>query len=136
MVRPLEIERKEVQFSLTDTQTKPRKLLGLLYRQFANTNIQVMVKLYLSLVTSHLEYGDHVWHPHFIKDKNALESVQKFGLHICSRKWTESYQELLDIIISITLIRKLEAFLSLSTFFKIIHNLIYFPPNYYPFPLS
>ena len=78
--------------------TKARKLLGLLYRQFANnTNTQVMVKFYLSLVRPHLEYGAQVWHPHLIKDKNALESVQKFGLRICSRKWTASYQELLDI---------------------------------------
>ena len=67
--------------------------------------------------------------------KNALESVQKFGLRICSRKWTASYQELLDIF-QLPSLENWRLFLSLSTFFKIIHNLIYFPPNYCPFPLS
>ena len=111
--------------------------MGLLYRQFANnTNTQVMVKkLYLSLVRPHLEYGAQVWHPHLIKDKNALESVQKFGLRICSRKWTASYQELLDIF-QLPSLENRRLFLSLSTFFKIIHNIIYFLPNYCPFPLS
>ena len=116
--------------------TKARKLLGLLYCQFANNTItQVMVKLYLSLIRPHFEYGAQVWHPHLIKDKNELESVQKFGLRICSRKWTASYQKLLDIF-QLPSLEKPRLFLSLSTFFKIIHNLIYFLPNYCAFPLS
>ncbi len=44
------------------------------------TKARKLAKLFLSLVRPHLEYRSQVWHPHLIKDKNALESVQKFGL--------------------------------------------------------
>ena len=74
--------------------TKARKLLGLLYRQFSNnTDPTVMVKLYLSLVRPHLEYGAQVWHPYTAKDTHTLEKVQQFGLRICTRHWNSSYQD-------------------------------------------
>jgi len=37
---------------------------------------QVMKKLYVAIVRSHLEYGNVVWHPRFKKDIDMLESVQ------------------------------------------------------------
>ena len=50
---------------------KARKILGLLYRQlYDNVSQNVLKQLYLSLVRPHLEYGCHVWNPHFEKKKN------------------------------------------------------------------
>ena len=116
---------------IQSTCTKARKLLGLLYRQFSNnTNPEVMTKLYLSLVRPHLEYGAQVWHPYLSKDVNALEKVQKFGLRICSRQWTKCYQELLELF-HLPSLENRRLFLSLSVFFKIIHNLVYFPTIHY-----
>ena len=94
-----------------------------------------MAKLYLSLVRPHLEYGAQVWHPYLSKDVNALEKVQKFGLRICSRQWTKCYQELLELF-HLPLLENRRLFLSLSVFFKIIHNLVYFPTIHYPTLLS
>ena len=111
---------------------KVRRLLGLLYRQFSiNTNPHVMAKLYLVLIRPHLEYGAQVWHPHLVKHTNAIENVQKFALRICSRKWNYSYRELLDLFQLPTLENR-RLFLSLSTFFKIVYNLTFFPPHHLP----
>ena len=94
-----------------------------------------MAKLYLSLVKPHLEYGAQVWHPYLSKDVNALEKVQKFGLRICSRQWTKCYEELLELF-HLPSLKNRRLFLSLSVFFKIIHNLVYFPTIHYLTPLS
>ena len=123
---------------IQSTCTKARKLLGLLYRQFSNnTNPEVMVKLSITIVRPHLEYGAQVWHPYLSKDidVNALEKVQKFGLRICSRQWTK-----LNVIRSCLNFfiyhQRIEGFSCHCLFFKIIHNLVYFPTIHYPTPLS
>ena len=36
-----------------------------------------MIRLYTSLVRPHLEYGNPVWSPRFIKDKAIIENVQR-----------------------------------------------------------
>ena len=45
-----------------------------------------MIRLYLTLVRPVLEYGAEVWHPHLIKDTQALENVQKFMEVFCGQK--------------------------------------------------
>ena len=112
---------------IESTCTKARKLLGLLYQQFSNsTDPQVMAKLYLSIVRPHLEYGVQVWHRYIYGQRYTLEKVQQFGLRICTRHWNLSYQDLLDIF-QLPSLENRRLFLSLLTFFKITHNLIYFP---------
>ena len=72
-------------------------MLGMLYRQFSNHSSEpAMIRLYLTLVRPVLEYGAEVWHPHLIKDIQALENVQKFALRICSKQWQMSYPDLLN----------------------------------------
>ena len=93
--------------------TKARKLLDLLYRQFANnTNTQVMVKLYLSLVRLHLESdktGSSSLAPTFDKRQECTGE--------CSEVWFTYLLQKMDCKlpgitrhISITLIREPEAF--------------------------
>ena len=90
--------------------TKARKLLGLLYRQFANnTNTQVMVKLYLSLVRPHLEYGAQVWHPHLIKDKKCTGECSEVLFTYLLQKMDCKLSGITRHI-SITVIREPEAF--------------------------
>ena len=65
---------------------------------------------------------------HLLKDKTLIENVQKFGLRICAKRWDLSYNELLSSFTVSTLqSRRLEH--KLSAMFKIVHNLIIFPPS-------
>ena len=72
--------------------TKARKLIGLLYRRFyGNVDNHSLLELYSVLVRPHLEYAAPIWNPHFIKDTNKLESVQRFALKMCLKQWNLGY---------------------------------------------
>ena len=115
---------------------KAKRMLGILYRQFSsNSNETALIRLYLTLVRPLLEYGAEVWHPHLIKDTLALENIQKLALRICSKQWQMSYFDLLDRFKLPTLENR-RLFLSLCTFFKIIHNISFFPSALIPPHLS
>ena len=112
--------------------SKAKKMLGMLYRQFSNHSSEpAMIRLYLTLVRPVLEYGAEVWHPHLIKDIQALENVQKFALRICSKQWQMSYPDLLNHF-KIPTLENRRLFLSLCTFFKIVNKINYFPPALIP----
>ena len=77
---------------------KVKKLVGTLYRKFSlYPNPYTMARLYVSQIRPHLEYGAQVCHPHLATDTAALEKVQKFALRICSRSWSSSYGDLLEL---------------------------------------
>ena len=44
-----------------------------------------------------MEYACQVWDPHLVKDKKAIEDVQKFALKLVTLKWDSSYDELLQL---------------------------------------
>ena len=76
----------------------------------------------------HLEYASDVWDPHLLKDKTLIENMQKFGLRICAKQWDLSYIKILsNFAVSMLQSRQLEH--KLSTMFKIVQNLIIFPPS-------
>ena len=88
-------------------------------------------KLYLSQVRPLLEYGVEVWHPYLSKDTQALENVQKFALRICSNNWQANYHDLLEHY-NLPTLENRRLYLSLCTFFKIVHKLSYFPASLIP----
>ena len=46
-----------------------------------------------------MEYAVPVWDPHFVKDIEALESVQKFAAKMCTKTWqNSSYSEQLHAL--------------------------------------
>ena len=86
------------------------------------------MKLYSSIVHLHMEYASQVWNPHLKKNIDELENSQRMALHICTRQWDLSYRDLLLTSQILTLAARRE-YLSLCTFYKIIHNQMFFPTN-------
>ena len=56
---------------------KANKVLGLLKRTVGSKNREIFSVLYTSLVRPILEYASPVWSPFLVKDKLAIESVQR-----------------------------------------------------------
>ena len=90
-----------------------------------------MARLYVSQIRLHLEYGAQVWHPHLATDTAALEKVQKFALRICSRSWSSSYGDLLELF-KLQSLEHRRIYLSLCLFYKIIHGHVTYSPNHLP----
>lgn len=56
--------------------SRANRALGLIRRTIRNKTVDIMLRLYKTLVRPHLEYCASVWSPHFKKDKDLLESIQ------------------------------------------------------------
>ena len=56
---------------------KASRMLGLMVRTVKFKKLEVMTRLYKSMVRSHLEYCASAWSPHFVKDGELLERVQQ-----------------------------------------------------------
>ena len=111
---------------ITECCNKTRRLVGLLYRSFhQHSSSSTLIKLYCSFIRPHLEYASIVWNPGLKGQVDALESVQKFALRMCTRMWDSSYDELLaNTELPSLKARRIQA--SLCHLFKIIHGLTEF----------
>ena len=106
---------------------KARKILSLLYRRFyGNVSQDVLKQLYLSLMKPHLEYGCHVWNPHHVKDKKALENIQKLACRIGTAHWDESYDSLLELL-NLQSLHERRTHARLGLLYRIQYKLSYFP---------
>lgn len=56
---------------------KANQIMGIIRRTFDYLDNVTFLKLYKALVRPHLEYGASVWSPHFEKDIEAVERVQR-----------------------------------------------------------
>ena len=89
--------------------------------------------MYISLIRPHLEYGSPVWNPYKAGDVRLIEGVQKFALRMCTKNWNESYETLLEMC-QLQSHEDLRIFIDMSTAFKIVHNMMCFPPDiFYPY---
>ena len=108
---------------------KARKIIGLIYRRYyRHTNSGTLIQLYTSLVRPHLEYAAPLWDPHLVHDIHSIESVQKFALRVCSKRWDYGYSELLEAF-NIPSLESRRTYLKLCHLYKILHGLCYFPEN-------
>ena len=76
----------------------------------------------------HLEYCSFVWDPPLVKDQEALESVQKFALRLCCKKWSAAYLILLDST-GLTTLSAEPKIAKMCFLYKIVNNLTSFPAN-------
>ena len=56
---------------------KANQMVGLIRRTFSYLTKDTFLKLYKALIRPHLEYGNNVWHPRFIRQSAAVERVQR-----------------------------------------------------------
>ena len=74
---------------------KANKVVGLLKRTVGNKNREIFSMLYMFLVRPILEYACPVWSPYLVKDKLAIEKVQRrasriaLGQKLCEMSYEE-----------------------------------------------
>ena len=73
-----------------------------------------------------MEYAVQVWSPYQKGHINALESIQKFALKVCSKQWNADYQSLLRAY-KIHTLEKRRDYLNLSFLYNIITGTYSFP---------
>ena len=112
---------------VTSLCVRARKLIGLMYRRFYKyTSTQTLLQLYKALIRPHLEYCSIVWDPLFIKDKEALEKVQRFGLRMCLKDWSLDQNQLLQLS-KVASLSERRSQARLYHLFKIVNDLTDFP---------
>jgi len=56
---------------------KASRVLGMIGRNIRYKSTEVMLRLYKSMVRPHVEYCTAAWSPHYIKDKQLIEKIQR-----------------------------------------------------------
>ena len=114
--------------------TKGMRILGIINRTIVFRHPD-MLRLYKSLVRPHLEYCTAAWSPHYCKDKELIERVQRrftrmipdlkdlaYEQRLAKTKWSlEDRRTRADLIEVYKIIHGLST-VRFSTFFELIHN--------------
>ena len=72
---------------------KAIRILGMINRSITYTEKGIMVCLYKTLVRPHLEYCISAWSPHYAKDKELLEEVQRRFTRMFTKLKGKDYYE-------------------------------------------
>ena len=56
---------------------KANSMIGLIKRNFSYINVDTFSQLYKALIRPHLEYGQLIWSPRFIRQSKKIENVQR-----------------------------------------------------------
>ena len=107
--------------------SKSRQLIGVIFRHFyRSSSPHSLLKMYIALVLPRLSYCSSVWdHPSGSSLASEFEKIQKFALRMCTYNWSANY---LDFLSNLQL-PSLSTRRSQSIIYKILNNLIYFPPK-------
>ena len=109
--------------------SKARRILGMIYRKFYRfCGTSTLLRLYKAYVKPHLDYCSFVWDLPLVKDQEVLESVQKFALRLCCKKWSAAYLQLLDST-GLTTLSAERKIAKLCFLYTIVNNLTSFPVN-------
>ena len=73
-------------------------VLGMVSRTISSRSRDIIVKLYKSLVRPHLEYCIQAWRPHYQKDIDILERVQRRATRMIEGYKSIPYEERLQLL--------------------------------------
>ena len=116
------------------TSKKAKQHLGLIHRTLHQEPSRVRYQIYRTVTLPKLDYCGAVWDPHLQKDINMLEDVHKFAARIITKKWKDSYPDLLNHLQWNTLqVRRQQQKLKLC--YRILNSLSILPmSNFMPHP--
>lgn len=98
------------------------RMLGVISRSFCCKSIEITLRLYKALVRPHLDYCVQVWRPHYQKDIDLLEKVQRRATRMVEGFKDISYEDRLQLLGLTTLqTRRLRG--DLIEMFKIIKGM-------------
>lgn len=72
---------------------KANKILGVINRTIESKSVEIMIKLYKTLVRPHVEYCTAVWSPYYSKDKLLIEKIQRRFTKMIVEVKNLSYEE-------------------------------------------
>jgi len=74
------------------------RILGMIKRTISVRDKDIILQLFKSLVRQHLEYSVQAWRPHFQKDIDLIEGVQRKATKLITSLKEKTYEERLRLL--------------------------------------
>ena len=97
--------------------------VNLIFRCFKTRDVTFLVKVYTTFVRPGLEYASEIWSPHYIRDIELIERVQRLFTRRLPCFSTERYEYRLNYL-GLKSLRQRRIAKDLIMVFRIVHGLV------------